>query len=104
MKMTDPADLVVTVAGSFIAGFLLALAICHEPAKASDDGHRTPVTEDAPLPPTEGCNPYIVIHPPDLPPDASNMNGVTLTLNIGDVCGHWQAKPQIVPSLPLPKA
>ena len=104
MKLTDPADLAVTVAGSFIAGFLVALMVCHEPAKASDDGHRTPVTEDAPLPPTEGCNPYIVIHPPDLPPDASNMNGVSLTLNIGDVCGHWQARPQIVPSLPLPKA
>ena len=103
MKRLDPADLAVTVAGSFTAGFLFALMVCHQPAKASDPGQRTPVTEDAPLPPTAGCNPYIVIHPPDLPPDASNMNGVSLTLNIGDVCGHWQAQPRIVPSLPLPK-
>ena len=104
MKLTEPADLAVTVASSFIAGFLLALAICHEPARASDPGIRQTVSEDAPLPPTEGCNPYIVIHPPDLPPDASNMNGVTINMTLGDICGQWQAKPQIVPSLPLPKA
>ena len=107
MKLTEPAPFAVTVASSFIAGFLLALALCHEPAKASDDGllqhdpnERTPAAVDG----KPGCNPYIVIHPPDLPPDASNLNGVTITLNIGDVCGQWQAKPQVVPSLPLPKA
>ena len=107
MRLTEPADLAVTMASSFIAGFLLALAICHEPAKASDDGRlqidvneRIPAGEDG----KPGCNPYIVINPPDLPPNASNMNGITITTNIGGVCGNWRAKPQVVPSLPLPKA
>ena len=107
MKTIDPADLAVTVAGSFIAGFLLALAICHEPARASDDGkiqidlnERTPLGADG----KPGCNPYIVINPPDLPPDARNMNAVTINLNLGGVCNKPQPKPEIVPSLPLPKA
>lgn len=100
MKLTDPA-------ASLIAGFLLALALCHQPAKASDDGiiqidpnERVPAGVDG----KSGCNPYIVINPPDLPPNASNMNGITITTNIGGVCGNWRAKPQVVPALPLPKA
>ena len=91
-----------TVTG-FVAGWLMALAFC-QPAHSSDNGtHGVPVAEDAPLPPTEGCNPYIVINPPDLPPDASNMNGITITTNIGDVCGNWQGETQIVPSLHVPR-
>ena len=101
--MKHPSDLLPLAAGSFTAGFLLGIAVTHQPAEASDNGFKTPITEDAPLPPTEGCNPYIVIHPPDLPPDASNMNGVTINMTLGDICGHWQAKPQVVPALPLPK-
>ena len=95
-------DLAPVVAVSFCAGWLTCLAMVR-PAEASDGGHMVPVAEDAPLPPTEGCNPYIVIHPPDLPPDASNMNGITIETNIGDICGHWQAEPRIVPSLPTPR-
>lgn len=87
---------VLSIAASFIVGFSLGFGVS-QPADASDNGQRQPIAEDAPLPPTEGCNPYIEIHPPDLPPDASNMNGVTLELSIGDICGHWQAKPQVVP-------
>lgn len=89
-------------------GWLLAILTVCLPVHSSDDGtliqidpnERTPAAVDG----KPGCNPYIVIHPPDLPPDASNLNGVTINLNIGDVCGQWQAKPQVVPSLPLPKA
>ena len=99
--MKQPTELLALVTASF----LLGLTIANEPAKASDGGAVITVTsDDAPLPPTEGCNPYIVIHPPDLPPDASNLNGVTINLKIGDVCGHWRAKPQAVPALSLPKA
>ena len=97
-------DVAMATATGFCGGWLLATLTVCQPAKASDNGIRQqPVSEDAPLPPTEGCNPYIVINPPDLPPDASNMNGITITTNIGDVCGQWQAKPQVVPSLPAPR-
>lgn len=98
-----PLDIAPVVAASFTAGFLLGVMVSHQPAKASDDGVKVTITEDSPLPPTEGCNPYIVINPPDLPPDASNMNGITITTNIGDVCGNWQGETQVVPSLPVPR-
>ena len=93
-------EVLLVVATAMAAGFAMALAVCR-PADASDNGQRQPIADDAPLPPTEGCNPYIEIHPPDLPPDASNMNGVTLELSIGDICGHWQARPQTVPPVSL---
>lgn len=87
---------------------LAALTVACWPVRASDDGvlieidpnERVPAGVDG----KPGCNPYIVINPPDLPPNASNMNGITITTNIGGVCGNWRAKPQAVPALPLPKA
>lgn len=76
------------------------------PALPSDNGtvqidvnERVPAGADG----ESGCNPYIVINPPDLPPNASNMNGITITTNIGGVCGNWRARPQVVPALSLPK-
>ena len=91
--------LAVLAVGALAAGPLPTAG----PVLASDDVVNT-VIEDAPLPPTEGCNPYIVVHPPELPPDASNMNGVTVHVTIGDVCRQWQAEPRIVPSVPTPRA
>ena len=86
----------------FLAAFLLA------PAWASDDGvipdPTTHKVEDTAPATSEGCNPYLVIYPPDLPPDASNMNGVTISVTIGNVCGHWRAKPETVPTIPLKPA
>ena len=96
MKDPDLPNYLAAVAAAMTIGFVLGAIACGA-AHASDNGQRQPIADDAPLPPTEGCNPYIVIHPPDLPPDASNMNGVTLELSIGNICGHWQAKPQVVP-------
>lgn len=89
-------EVLLSVTTACVAGFALGLVVC-QPADASDTGQRQPIAEDAPLPPTEGCNPYIVVNPPDLPPDASNINGVTVNLTIGDVCGHWQSKPTFQP-------
>ena len=106
IRHSRPQELLVLVASSFTAGLLLGLSIAYQPAEASDNGTRPQqkISDDAPLPPTAGCNPYIVIHPPDLPPDASNMNGVTIRLDIGDICGHWQAEPHVIPVPPAPRA
>ena len=100
-------DALLCVVTSFTAGFAFTLAIC-EPARSSDNGvipnptsHKV---EDTAPATSEGCNPYVVIYPPDLPPDASNMNGVTIELSIGDICGDWRSQPQIVPALPLKPA
>lgn len=99
-----PWDLVPLVAACFTAGFLLGVAVSHQPARASDNGIRKAPEGDLPLPPTAGCNPYTVIHPPELPPAAQNMNGVTIHIYMGGVCNRPASKPEIVPSVPTPRA
>lgn len=100
MKDPDLPNYLAAVAAAMTIGFCLGAIVCGA-AHASDNGQRQPISDDSPLPPTEGCNPYIEIHPPDLPPDASNMNGVRIELHLGDICGHWRARPQTVPPVPL---
>lgn len=90
---------------------LLLGALClFYPVQASDDGvipNKTTVIQDPTgqaRPDGPGCQPYVNIQFPDAPPPSQNLNGVTYTVNLGDVCGNWQAKPQVIPVLPPPKA
>lgn len=97
-------DVLLSVATACVSGFAMGLVVC-QPADASDAGHRQPIASDAPLPPTEGCNPYIVVHPPDMPPEAHVMNDVTIEFHFDSVCGNWRApQPEVTPALPLKKA
>ena len=97
-------QVLLCVASSFFAGFAWGVTVCTA-AHASDNGFNKQPQGDLPLPPTEGCNPYVVIHPPAFPPDANVMNDVTVELNFDSICGHWKApQPEVVPTLPLKPA
>ena len=107
-NLMSNTEVLLLVASAFASGFAWGLAVSMltpPPARASDWSNPTDSkVEDTAPPPDEGCNPYLVIYPPDLPPSASNMNGITFKLEIGDVCGGWRSKPTVVPSIPLKPA
>lgn len=107
-NLMSNTEVLLLVASAFASGFAWGLAVSMwtpPPARASDWSSPTESKVEDTAPSTsEGCNPYIVVYPPDLPPDASNMNGVTITLDIGDICGGWRSKPSMTAPLPLKPA
>lgn len=98
MRNPEGFEILKLAAGAFASGFVLAIAICHKPAEASDDGipNRGTVIQD-PTGQTKpamngGCNPYVYVAPPEIPPSAQLLNNLTLKVEIGPVCEGWRSK------------
>ena len=98
-------------AGPKWACFAIAAALLagSTPIAASDDGfplngtviqdpggQSKPGTDSLP-----GCNPYININPPEVPPDAQNINGFTYTIQMDGICGNWKPSPDVIVGSPL---
>ena len=99
MRNPEGFEILTLTAGAFASDFALAIAICHNPAKASDDG-RIPNQDTILQDPTGqarpamngGCSPYVYVAPPEIPPSAQVLNNLTLKVEIGPVCEGWRSK------------
>ena len=100
MRNSAGFDVLTLAAGAFAGGCALGIAICHTPAKASDNGQRIPNQDTILQDPTGqarpamngGCSPYVYVAPPEIPPSAQVLNNLTLKVEIGPVCEGWRSK------------